>query len=1755
MALKEIAINIKATGTDQTVQGMKKVETAANSMGKNVNSATARAEANWNRTQKTLSDVSTATGRAAGEMNKLEKAAGNMGGSVHNHANKAYMGMSKLEMGIMSATMRVMNLTMAAALIAAPFIAAFAAIKAGISVIDIFEVSVLQIAAQLTQLQGPKDIAKNFQDSAEYARIMAEKMEDIDANSFANNEGLMAMLQTMTMQGVVLDVNNQKQIDSFTSLSNAISMYTQGQDQAIQSRQEMNALLTGEVNQNTRLSKILDTQIKQEGIYKGGLKEVVALGQEHGDTLERLSPYLVGVNAATESINKTWSAASSSIETAVNKITREGFAEVFQDVVPLVSQLATWLKGSSAASDIIHKAWLAGKGVVSAVVDILRGPMWVVLAGVGGLVSKILDGWGLLLSSVLPVLADEFKHLINLLNAMVNMGMGFGLIMLDAVGAIGSAIISVGKAALQALTGDFEGAGKTLQGMFSGVYVERFKENMEVVKGTAIAIKEEFSAMQDPLGRMLDKADQYLAKTKKTRGTATAPAGGKPAVDDSADLAMEAYEKEAEKFREAYRALNNAYDKAALDASENATSILLAELDNRHAQGLVSEQQYLDEKHRMSVAASDKEIATLTKATQRAQEALARAEASDSYLNRPADGADSAVVDRYNNAVMNQVKAEKELVEAKSKVSAATAKAKLVDIDYTGATAANKMKILRDQSSAEIALSQAMGDTFKATMQQIEADKLGRIGLDKKTKSILAMVDALREQFAEYEKLHANDELKDSVAVGKASPWEQETLAAEKSYARQMELEKEKLAAMQKGGDAAAAQIERIQLLEQKHAQWAKKTEEERWKANAGAAADAMGQIGEVLMQGNRDQFEAGKAMMMGQAVISAALAIVQCYAQLGPIGGTIAAVGVGIATLAQISAIEATEYQPRALGGPVVAGGSYLVGEQGPELIRMGSAGTVIPNNALAQAGEAQLKATRENTKAIANLSEGFHEIAGSMKDIVLQATNGGLVTSRIAGQALPAPVKETFFQGFVSYVKNGLETTLFEPLRNTGDFWGTQRATIEQAWNVLTMGFGKSVFGGKSEVTGAGLQLGYDRGAVSASQYTQIKKDGGMFHSDKTRLEYAELDSALNNSLNNIARGIASSINTAGEALGGLSVDLSRVSLAATNIDLRGMSEDQANIAIEAWFNALAVTMAAQLGGPAAQAQLETATRFGETSYEALMRITMALQAVNEAATTTGNQLISTAQDVAIANADLASSLIDSFGGLDKFASAIDKYNKVVNSADDYAAIKVAAAHREIAAALADQSAQIPHTIAEYRALVEATDMTSPLYRSLIGLADSFGTIGDAAQEAQDKILDAARDTLTRTMDITRGLLSKIRDLQTSDSVLSPEDQYKAASDMFTSSAARALAGDQEAAAMIPDLVQRFLDASKSWNASGAAFQADKQIALETMSKLAGATGIPTATEAQLLLDNLDRLGTAITESNMQLAAEIGTAITTGLALAGTNLAYGIAAPLAPLQTMEDLRALLSGDQLSPLTSFSGALGSGTTGTATENLSNIRSNTATMIDALNAILEINGVDPIAGGTQVHTRSQGWAFEGIEAVNSAVSTWQSQLTKWPSMGSPMGPSVTAATSQYDVNGDGYITDEDRRGLSSMLSGNTPLPQYASGGHYPGGSSIMGEDGPEFVDSSPGYVYRADETRALFDMAKRGAVQPDNYELVSEIRKSHQETVDELKQANVELRALVRVQAAANKAMVEELKEISARFHGMEDEARRANSR
>ena len=87
-----------------------------------------------------------------------------------------------------------------------------------------------------------------------------------------------------------------------------------------------------------------------------------------------------------------------------------------------------------------------------------------------------------------------------------------------------------------------------------------------------------------------------------------------------------------------------------------------------------------------------------------------------------------------------------------------------------------------------------------------------------------------------------------------------------------------------------------------------------RTEAEAEATAKRKALEDELLKKKNeiaKKEFDTQKGLAIANAVINAAQAIIQCFAQLGPVGGAIAAVAVGAATGVQIGLISNQEFVP----------------------------------------------------------------------------------------------------------------------------------------------------------------------------------------------------------------------------------------------------------------------------------------------------------------------------------------------------------------------------------------------------------------------------------------------------------------------------------------------------------------------------------------------------------------------------------------------------------------------------------------------------------------------------------------------------------------------------------------------------------------------------------------------------------------------------------------------------------------------------
>jgi len=274
----------------------------------------------------------------------------------------------------------------------------------GVKAIDDMKVSVVSVAAQITSMQGTTgDVAQNYKDNVKYAEALIPVLQRIDANSFANLSQILKMNMAMTNQGVILDVNNKKQIESFTALTNAVALFTQGQDKEKQATQEIRSLMSGRIRAGDMVAMQMDALVKKQGDYKGGLQELVKEGKKHGDTLERMQPYLIGIVAASGDIQKTWMAVGTSIETVWNIIQRGLFKDAYKLLVESGMEATKWLKANQDEivqyikiawgfiSDLFMSAWNILKGF---------GPL---LKDMAMLLAPIAYGWGGVLAALKPI--------------------------------------------------------------------------------------------------------------------------------------------------------------------------------------------------------------------------------------------------------------------------------------------------------------------------------------------------------------------------------------------------------------------------------------------------------------------------------------------------------------------------------------------------------------------------------------------------------------------------------------------------------------------------------------------------------------------------------------------------------------------------------------------------------------------------------------------------------------------------------------------------------------------------------------------------------------------------------------------------------------------------------------------------------------------------------------------------------------------------------------------------------------------------------------------------------------------------------------------------------------------------------------------------------------------------------------------------------------------------------------------------------
>jgi tape measure domain-containing protein len=145
-----------------------------------------------------------------------------------------------------------------------------------------------------------------------------------------------------------------------------------------------------------------------------------------------------------------------------------------------------------------------------------------------------------------------------------------------------------------------------------------------------------------------------------------------------------------------------------------------------------------------------------------------------------------------------------------------------------------------------------------------------------------------------------------------------------------------------------------------------------------GATASIFQQLGTY----NKKAFDTYKTLAIAQAMISTYQAAAMAIAMPpGPPLSFIYVAGAIAAGLAQVAAIRSQQFSGRALGGPVMGGQSYMVGENGPELFTPANSGQITRNDQLGGGGTTNVSFT-----IIANDTAGFDQLLSSRRGLITQ-------------------------------------------------------------------------------------------------------------------------------------------------------------------------------------------------------------------------------------------------------------------------------------------------------------------------------------------------------------------------------------------------------------------------------------------------------------------------------------------------------------------------------------------------------------------------------------------------------------------------------------------------------------------------------------------------------------------------------------------------------------------------------------------------
>jgi len=220
----------------------------------------------------------------------------------------------------------------AASVMSTPFIKGFEAVET-------YSQSVASLAAMVvtfSERQKGMTLESQWKGALEYSTAMVPVLENLAARTLLSGQETTALANAFARSGVFLDANNEKQIESFTRISNALPLMTQGQEIMRQINTEIRGLMTG-TNESTNMMLTTLKAIDPE------IKEHLKTWRAEGTVLEHVGELLVGFGPATEMLENQWQAVKSTIDTTATQILRGLMKPAYESIIESTKELNGWL--------------------------------------------------------------------------------------------------------------------------------------------------------------------------------------------------------------------------------------------------------------------------------------------------------------------------------------------------------------------------------------------------------------------------------------------------------------------------------------------------------------------------------------------------------------------------------------------------------------------------------------------------------------------------------------------------------------------------------------------------------------------------------------------------------------------------------------------------------------------------------------------------------------------------------------------------------------------------------------------------------------------------------------------------------------------------------------------------------------------------------------------------------------------------------------------------------------------------------------------------------------------------------------------------------------------------------------------------------------------------------------------------------------------------------------------------------------------